>query len=233
MRKAVRLAILTGLVLGSLVSCLPTMRNYEGHKVFNPFYLFYLESSWRDGWQKPEEVVKALRLSPGDVIADIGAGGGYFTEKFSRSVGDAGRVYATDVQKIMIRKLHDRVKNRSLRNVTVVVGAFDDPRLPDQSCDIAFFSSVYKEIEDREAYMRKLGRGLKPGGRVAIIEYRLDAPEPGPEVGARLPEERVIQEMDAAGYTLAERFDFLPREYFLVFVLKENRPRPRDGKPAA
>ncbi len=233
MKKAVRRGILTGLVLGSLVSCLPTMLYYEGHKVFNPFYLFYLESSWRDGWQKPGEVIKALRLSPGDVIADIGAGGGYFTEKFSRSVGDAGRVYATDVQKIMIRKLHDRVKSRSLRNVTVVVGAFDDPRLPDQSCDVAFFSSVYKEIDGREAYMRKLGRGLKPGGRVAIIEYRLDAPEPGPEVSARLPEERVIREMGAAGYALAERFDFLPREYFLVFALKESGPRPRDGKPAA
>ena len=83
--------------------CLSTMTNYHGHKVFNPLYLFYLESSKRDQWQMPEQVLDALRVAEGAVVADIGAGGGYFTEKFARRVGPHGHVYATDVQEVMIR----------------------------------------------------------------------------------------------------------------------------------
>jgi len=195
------------------------MTDYRGHKLFNPLYLFYLESPKRDQWQMPEQVLDALRVSEGQVVADIGAGGGYFTEKFSRRVGANGHVYATDVQPVMIRKLKQRVERRALANVTVVRGEFDDPRLPDGSCNLVFFSSVYKEISNRVAYMKRVRQTLKENGRVAILEYRLDTKAPGPPRKYRLPERQVVTEFQAAGFRLVEHFDFLkPREYFLVFA---------------
>jgi ubiquinone/menaquinone biosynthesis C-methylase UbiE len=207
-------------------SCVSTMTNYRGHKVFNPIYLFYLESSKRDQWQMPEQVLDALHLSEGSVVADIGAGGGYFTEKLSRRVGTSGHVYATDVQDVMIRKLEKRVQKRNLANVSVIRGEFYDPKLPARKCDWLFFSSVYKEIDERVAYMKAARQALKNKGRVAIIEYRMDAKEPGPPRKYRLSEQQVIAEMGTAGYRFVERFSFLPREYFLVFGLADDRKLP-------
>jgi len=197
--------------------CLSTMTDYQGRKLFNPIYLFYLESPERDRWQMPEQVLDALRIPEGAVVADIGAGGGYFTEKFARRVGPNGHVYATDVQDVMLRNLSERVKRHGLTNVTVIRGEFDDPKLPASSCDLVFLSSVYKEITHRPAYLRLVRHALKPDGRVAILEYRVEVNAPGPPKKYRLPEQQVIEELKAAGYHLAEQFDFLPREYFLVF----------------
>jgi len=212
-----RNGLLLGILMFLAAACAPVMRNYQGHHVFNPVYLFYLESRDRDAWQKPDEVIQALALPPGASVADVGAGGGYFTEKLARAVGSSGRVYATDVQPVMIRKLQRRVDERSLTNVTVIHSGFDDPGLPAQSCDLAFFSSVYKEIDGRVEYMKRLRYALKTDGRVAILEYRPNADAPGPEKKDRLPESQVIDELEAAGYRLGQRFEFLPREYFLIF----------------
>jgi SAM-dependent methyltransferase len=104
-----------------------------------------------------------------------------------------------------------------LKNVTVVKGGFDDPGLPHACCDLVFFSSVYKEIDDRIAYMEKIRNILKPGGRAAIIEFHPDKLIPGPPMDIRLYPEQVIQELSAAGFTLVESHDFLPGEYFLIF----------------
>ncbi len=207
-------------------SCVSIMTNYRGHKVFNPLYLFYLESPKRDQWQMPEQVLDALHLSEGSVVADIGAGGGYFTEKLSRRVGVGGHIYATDVQAVMIRKLEKRVRTRGLANVSVIRGEFHDPKLPAGKCDWLFLSSVYKEIDQRVAYMKTARQALKRRGRVAIIEYRMDTKEPGPPRKYRLPEPQVKAEMEAAGFRLVERFDFLPREYFLVFERSDSESRP-------
>lgn len=200
-------------------SCAPTMIDVQGHRVFNPEYLWYIESDQRDVWQKPEEVIEALRLTQGDVIADIGAGGGYFTERFSKRVGSTGHVYAVDVQEIMIDRLKERVKRHNLDNVTVIKGTFESPLLPPDALDIAFFSSVYKEIDHRISYMKRLRRNLRPGGGVAIIEFYKNGLQVGPEPADRLYENRVIEEMKAAGFSLMHSFDFLPREYFLLFKI--------------
>jgi SAM-dependent methyltransferase len=207
-------------------SCVSTMTNYRGHEVFNPLYLFYLESPKRDQWQMPQQVLDALQLSKGSVVADIGAGGGYFTEKLCRRVGASGHIYATDVQDVMIRKLEKRVQKRGLANVSVIRGEFNDPKLPAGKCDWLFLSSVYKEIDGRSAYMTTARQALKNKGRVAIIEYRVDAKAPGPPRKYRLPEQQVIAEMEAAGFRLVERFDFLPREYSLVFEPMDSKSRP-------
>jgi len=201
----------------TLSGCAP-MIDVEGHRVFNPAYLFYLESDGRDQWQKPQEVLAALRLTPNAVVADIGAGGGYFTERFARHLDAGGRVYAVDVQDIMIDKLRQRVRDRGLSNVEVIKGAFDDPGLPPASCDLFFFSSVYREIENRMSYMRKVRRCLAPGGRVAILEYRPEVKGPvGPPRQTRLSAEQIAQELKAAGFERTEEFSFLPRESFQIF----------------
>lgn len=219
--------LLVAAALMGLTAC-SSMREKDGHTLFNPAYLFYLESRSRDQWQMPDDVLNTLQVREGEVVADIGAGGGYFTEKLAKRVGPSGRVYATDVQDIMIRKLNKRVVKRGLTNVTVIRAGFQDPMLPNASCDLAFFSSVYKEIDDRVAYMETLRQALKENGRVAILEYRPNEESPGPPKQYRLAEPAIIAEMNAAGYALAERHDFLPRECFLVFKVERQLGQSRN-----
>lgn len=201
-----------------LLGCAPSLIEVEGHRVFNPLYLFYLDGRSRDAWQQPERVIDALALAPDAVIADVGAGSGYFTERFARRLGEGGFVYATDVQHEMLDRLRERVAESGFANVSVVTARFDDPSLPEACCDLVFLSSVYKEIDGRVAYMAKVRRVLRPGGRVAILEYRPDWEGPGPPRADRLRPEIVTLEMAAAGFDLRERHDFLTRQYFLVFA---------------
>jgi predicted methyltransferase len=200
----------------------PSVIDVDGHRVFNPDYLFYLESEKRNAWQKPDQVISALRLSPSAVIADIGAGGGYFTKRFADHLGPNARIYAVDVQDIMIDRLQERVTAEKLENVEVIKAQFDDPALPDNTCDLVFFSSVYKEIQNRPAYMRKVRKALKSQGRVAILEYRLNELAPGPPRSMRLSPQQITEEMEAAGFHLVEEHDFLPRENFLIFAVAES-----------
>jgi ubiquinone/menaquinone biosynthesis C-methylase UbiE len=213
-----RLAWIVALSVALVVAgCGPVIVPREGHRIFNPAYSFALDWRDRDEWQKPDEVMAALALGEGDVVADIGAGSGYFTERFARRVGASGRVYATDVQDAMLARLRARVAERALANVEVVRATFDDPNLPDACCKVVFFSSVYNEIDGRVAYLRKVARTLEPGGRVAVLEYRPEADQPGPPRAMRLDPQDVIAEFASAGFTLVARHEFVDREYFLVF----------------
>ena len=201
-----------------VVSCGPVVVVRDGHRVFNPAYTFALDWHDRDVWQKPEDVMSVLDVVEGDVVADIGAGSGYFSEWLSRRVGPSGRVYATDVQDAMLSTLRRRVVDRGLTNVEVVRATFDDPTLPDACCKVVLFSSVYKEIDGRVAYMRKVTHALEPGGRVAILEYRPDAAGPGPPPELRLDARQVIDELGTAGFALVARHEFIDRQYLLVFA---------------
>jgi ubiquinone/menaquinone biosynthesis C-methylase UbiE len=211
-------------------SCGPVIVVRDGHRIFNPTYTFALD--WkRDEWQKPDQVVAALALADGDAVADIGAGSGYFSERFSRAVGPSGRVYATDVQDAMLARLRRRIAALGLTNVEIVRAAFDDPALPDACCTIVFFCSVYNEIDGRVAYMRKVARALEPGGRVAILEYRPDADAPGPPPAMRLDPHQVIEELASAGFTLVARHEFIDRQYFLAFArARDTRRITRHGE---
>ena len=220
--KNLILPAIVGLALFTTTACPPRMIEVDGHRVFNPEYLWYLESEDRYRWQKPDQVIVALELSEGDVIADIGAGGGYFTEKFSKRLGKSGHVYAVDVQDIMITLLKERVNRVKLDNVTVIKGRFETPMLPSKSVDIAFFSSVYKEINARIEYMKEVRKTLKRDGRVAILEFYRNGVFPGPEYGDRMYQSQVIEELEKAGFVLTKSFDFLPKEYFLVFGIKDD-----------
>lgn len=168
----------------------------------------------RDEWQKPHEVIEALALEPDAVVADIGSGTGYFAVRFANMV-PKGRVYGVDIEPDMVKYLAERAKREKRDNIVAIAGAPDDPRLPEKA-DLILVVDVFHHIDARVAYFRKLRSSLKPGGRIAIIDFRLDSPD-GPPKAARIAPARVIAELKRAGYALAQEHDFLPNQYFLVF----------------
>ena len=174
----------------------------------------------RDAWQKPHEVIQALALKPDAVVADIGSGTGYFAVRLANMV-PKGRVYGVDVEPDMVKYLAERAKREHRDNVVVIAGTPDDPRLPEKA-DVILMVDVFHHIEDRAAYFRRLATALKPGGRIVIIDFRIDSPE-GPPRLARIAPEQVIAELKSAGYALATQHQFLPNQYFLVFTPEGNR----------
>ncbi|HJY76431.1 MAG TPA: class I SAM-dependent methyltransferase [Burkholderiales bacterium] len=168
----------------------------------------------RDAWQKPHAVLQALALKPDAVVADLGAGTGYFSARLANMFPKA-TVYAVDLEPDMVKYLGERAKREGLPNLKPVQAAASDARLPDK-VDLVLLVDVYHHIEGREGYFSKLTRSIKPGGRLAVIDFRLDSPE-GPPKASRIAPEQVKAELARAGYALAEEHKFLPRQYFLVF----------------
>jgi ubiquinone/menaquinone biosynthesis C-methylase UbiE len=168
----------------------------------------------RDEWQKPHEVIQALALKPDAVVADIGAGTGYFAARLANMLRQ-GRVYAVDIEPDMVKYLGERAKKEKLSNLQPVKATQDSPRLP-AKVDLVLLVDVYHHVDDRTRYFERLRASLKPGGRVAIIDFRLDSPE-GPPKEARIAPEAVTAELAKAGYSPAAEYTFLPRQYFLVF----------------
>ena len=171
----------------------------------------------RDAWQKPHEVISALALRPDAVVADIGAGTGYFASRLAHMV-PKGRVYAIDTEADMVRHLTERAKREGIANLVAVKGEPADPRIPAQA-DLIILVDVYHHVDERERYFAKLRESLKPGGRVAIIDFRMDSPS-GPPKAARIAPDQVKAELTRAGYALVQEHAFLPRQYFLVFGAK-------------
>lgn len=169
----------------------------------------------RDAWQKPHQVIQALAPRPDAVIADLGSGTGYFAMRLATMV-PRGRVYGVDVEPDMVKYLAARAKREKRDNVLALQGTPADPRLPEKA-DLVLLVDVYHHIDGRPRYFRNLRASLKPGGRIAIIDFRLDSPE-GPPPAARIEPQRVISELGEAGYALAKEHDFLPNQYFLVFA---------------
>ncbi len=168
----------------------------------------------RDEWQKPHQLIQALALKPDAIVADIGAGTGYLSVRLAHMT-PRGRVYGVDVEPDMVAYLRDRAAKSGLANLVAVQAKPGGLDLPEK-VDMAVLLDVYHHIGDRKSYFRKLKDQLKPGGSVAIIDFRLDSPQ-GPPVSARLAPDKVRAEMADAGYVLVQEHSFLPHQYFLVF----------------
>jgi predicted methyltransferase len=169
----------------------------------------------RDAWQKPHEVIQALALKADAVVADIGAGTGYFAVRLAHTVPQ-GRVYAVDTEPDMVKHLAERARTNGLQNLTAVAATPDDARLPEKA-DLVLLVDVYHHIDKRDAYFRRLGESLKPGGRLAIIDFSLDSPR-GPPKAGRVAPERVKAELKSAGYQVVQEHAFLPNQYFIIFA---------------
>ena len=182
-------------------------------------YIASLDDPARDAYQKPVEVMKALALRPGEVVADIGSGSGYFTVRFARAVGDTGRVYAVDVSPDMIRHLNHRLRDAGIRNVVPILADPDDPLLPDASVDRFVIVDTWHHVDDKAKYLGLLKRMLKPGGQVVHIDFKKQDLPVGPPPGMKVAREDLVKQMEAAGFRLSAEHDFLPYQYFLVFVV--------------
>ena len=168
----------------------------------------------RDAWQKPHEVIQALALKPDAVVADIGSGTGYFAVRFAHMV-PKGRVYGVDTEPDMVKYLSERAKKEGLGNLIALRASPGNPQLPEKA-DLVVLVDVYHHIGNREHYFGRLRDSLKPGGRVAVIDFRMDSPE-GPPKAARIAPAKVKAELKQAGYVLDREHGFLPNQYFLVF----------------
>ena len=168
----------------------------------------------RDASQKPAEVIQALQLKLDAVVADIGAGTGYFAVKFARAVPQ-GRVYAVDAEPDMVKYLGERARQEGLGNLIPILAETAHPRVPEKA-DLIILVNTYHHIHKREIYFRELKSTLNPGGRLAIIDFRMDAPE-GPSPKMRIAPQRVQNELAEAGYRLAQDLAFLPNQYCLIF----------------
>jgi SAM-dependent methyltransferase len=181
-------------------------------------YIASLEDPKRDAYQKPDEVMKALALRPGEVVADIGAGSGYFTLRFARAVGDTGRVYAVDISPDMIRHVNRRVRDAGVRNVVSVLADPDDPLLPDASVDRFVIVDTWHHVEDQAKYLALMKRMLRPGGQVVHIDFQKRELPLGPPLEMKIAREDLVKQMEGAGFRLAAEHMFLPYQYFLVFT---------------
>ena len=175
-----------------------------------------------DPKNKPDQILEALALRPGQTVANIGAGGGYFSLRFANAVGRQGRVFAVDTDPGFLEFIKDNAKEKGLDNVETILATEDELPLPRGSLDLVFMRNVTHHLPNRVDYFRKLRDILKQEGRIAIIEYRS-----GDEFSFHrmfrhfVPKEVIVAEMHNAGYQLKEEFDFLPEQSFTIFSMQQ------------
>ena len=203
------------LVLAALAAA-PLGAAPQHSRLFPPEQLGMLEGPDRDAWQRPDQIMDKLLIAEGSVVADLGAGGGWFTMRLAGRVGPNGIVYAQDVQPQMIEAITRRITRAQLRNVKTVLGTQSDPRLP-QAIDAALFVDSYHELEQPVLMLRKVAEVLKPGARIGIIEFKKDGWGPGPPMDERMDPEPIVRDAEAAGLRLLSRETFLRYQYMLVF----------------
>ncbi len=186
-------------------------------ELFPPENLGLLEGPDRAEWQKPEQIMDALAIADGAVVADIGAGAGWFTIRLARRVGPRGLVYTQDVQRQMLDAIRRRVDREGLRNVETRLGAGSAPNLPPRALDAVLVVDVYPEVEDRVAFLTNLASALKPNGRIGIVNYKMGrgGPGPAPDEGVRVDEALVEADAARAGLRVLSRAT-LTYQYLLV-----------------
>ena len=208
-----RLLIFGVVALVAVVALLGWLRTTTGKR-------YAYSGPGRDEWQQPQRVLEALALKTGDAVADIGSGGGYFTFRFADAVGREGRVYAVDVDPDMIRYVAGEAQKRGLGQIQTIPAAPDSAGLPANSVDLVFLANTYHHIQNRAEYFRALAPSLRPRARIAIVEFKAGG-WISRFFGHATDAETMRAEMSAAGYDLAESFDFLERQHFMIFSLRE------------
>ena len=222
-----RLPCLTQRVLLFLALFLPlfsshlSARESPPENLFPPDKIFLLEEP-RD-WQNTEEIMEKLHLKTGDIVADIGAGSGYFTIPLASRVGEEGLVFAEDIQIEMINYISKKVEALKLKNVRVIFGKTEDPSLLDNFFDLAFLANTYHELEMPYKLLENIRKDLRYFGRLAIIDWDpAKKASFGPPIEEKIPEDTVIKEIERTGFELIEKHNFMPYHYFLIFKKKNN-----------
>ena len=184
-------------------------------RLFPPQDLGLLEQSDRTLWQKPEQIMDAVGVADGSTVADIGAGAGWFTIRLAQRVGPKGKVYAQDLQRLMLEAIKRRVQREGLENVATVQAHGNDPMLPTRTLDAILMVDAYQEVENRVVYLRNLANALKPTGRIGIVNWKPGRGGPGPDASERVPQSVVEADAAAAGLKVIAHED-LRYQYLLV-----------------
>lgn len=177
----------------------------------------WLERSSREAEESPSKLMDALKLRPGMAVADIGAGSGYFTRRIARRIGDNGIVYAVDIQPEMLKILKANMESRGLTNYRLVQGTEKDPKLADESVDLAVLVDVYHEFAFPHEMMTGIREALKPGGRVVLVEYRGEDKWVPIKPLHKMTQSQVKKEAAAQGFQWIKTLDVLPRQHILIF----------------
>ena len=192
-------------------------------RLFQPQDLGLLEAPDRDQWQKPDQIMDALGVAEGSVVAELGAAGGWFTLRLARRVGPNGLVYAEDIQPAMLEAINRRMQNENLSNVKTVLGTSSDPRLP-EGIDAVLIADAFHEMMDAPAdptvivtLLGNVARSLKPQGRLGVVDWTPGSGGPGPSADQRVNPETVIAAARSAGLRLVGRDEYPPFVYMVVF----------------
>jgi ubiquinone/menaquinone biosynthesis C-methylase UbiE len=193
-------------------------------RLFPPQDLSLLEAPDREDWQKPDLIMDELQIADGSRVADLGAGGGWFTIRLARRVGPNGIVYAQDIQPLMIEATTRRVEREGLRNVVAVLGTATDPKLPPTGdLDAVLIVGAFHEMDDPArpevilTLLNHVARALKPQGRLGVVDFLPGGGGPGPEKGERVEPDAVIKAVAGAGLKLQRRETIPPFMFLLVF----------------
>jgi len=216
-----RILLASTLLAIALAIPLVAAQQDRGRRLFSPEELGVLEGPDRDAWQKPDLIMDALGIGEGSVVADVGAGGGWFTVRLARRVGPNGTVFAQDVQSQMLEAIKRRVGREGLRNVDYVQGSLDDPRLPPGRLDAVLIVDAYHELANPIELLRNVSASLKTTGRIGIVDYTLEGGGPGPPLNQRKSEKSVIKEARQAGLRVVNRVNpesFFEFQYMLIFA---------------
>ena len=219
----------------------PSTNRYEFHQDHDPdgigkFYMGreiayvmghqaadWLERPEREQEEHTSQLIEQLRLRPGTVAADIGAGTGYLSRRLARAVGSAGKVFAEDIQPEMLELLTHKMAELQISNVVPVLGTTTDPRLPDNSVDLVLMVDVYHEFDFPSEMMEAICRSLKPGGRVVFVEFRAEDPDVPIKPLHKMSEAQVRKEMSVLPLQWVQTIGVLPRQHIIIF--KKLTPR--------
>jgi ubiquinone/menaquinone biosynthesis C-methylase UbiE len=213
--------VASALLATALAIPLVAAQQDRGRRLFPPEELGVLEGPDRDAWQKPDLIMDALGIGEGSVVADVGAGGGWFTVRLARRVGPNGTVFAEDLQRQMLEAIKRRVGREGLTNVEYVQGSPDDPRLPPGRLDAVLIVDAYHELASPIKLLRNVSASLKTTGRIGIVDFTLEGGGPGPPLNQRKSEEDVIKEARQAGLRVVNRVkreSFFEFQYMLIFA---------------
>jgi precorrin-6B methylase 2 len=186
-------------------------------QVMGPGGIVWLERPERETEEQPQLVIDALDIKPGQTIADLGAGSGYFSFRIAPLVGPTGKVLAIDIEPTMLDTIAQRASREHVTNITTVRSSARDPNLAPHSVDLLFMVDVYHELEYPYEVMTKVRAALKPGGRVALVEYRAEDPEVMIKAVHKMSERQVRREMQAAGFKHVKTVRTLPLQHLIVF----------------
>jgi predicted methyltransferase len=205
----------------------PPLTHYKGREIAQTMH--YLGADWlvRDSRQREEDcqlMLKSLDIKPGQAVCDMGCGNGFYTLQMAELVGPTGRVYAVDVQNEMLHMLAERAKQAKIRNIKPVLGTLIDPKLPAAQLDLVLLVDVYHEFSHPEEMLRSIRASLKPHGRLALVEFRLEDPDVPIKLLHKMSKEQILQELPPNGFKLVDQFDGLPWQHLMFF-------EPADVKP--